>query len=83
MNILEQIVVIFREIFIDDSIVLSRATTANEIDGWDSFAHLNIIISLEDRFNISIVDEEVPALKSIEDMVVLIEAKLSERMQEA
>ena len=34
MDILQELTPIFREVFDDDSIVLTRETTANDIDGW-------------------------------------------------
>ena len=41
---------VFRQVFGDDSIVLQESTTADEIDGWDSMMHINLIIAIEKRF---------------------------------
>ena len=73
MDTLDKLTAIFKEIFLDDSIVLTLATTANDIDGWDSFAHLNIIMAVENVFNLEISDEAVPSLRNIGDMIALIE----------
>ena len=43
---------LFREMFADDDIVLTPATTAKDIDGWDSFNHLNLIVATETRFGL-------------------------------
>jgi acyl carrier protein len=74
---IEQLNTIFRELFLDDTLTLTESTTADDIDGWDSFTHLNVIMSIESHFGISITDEEIPTLKNIGDMVSLIEKKLS------
>lgn len=82
MNLLDQLTNILRDIFLDDSIQLTSATTANDIEGWDSFAHLNVIMAIENTFNIAISDDEVPSLRNIGDMIVLIEKKLSRNVAE-
>jgi acyl carrier protein len=74
---ISQLTTIFRELFLDETLVLTNETTADDIDGWDSFTHLNVIMSIESHFGISITDEEIPTLKNIGDMVSLIEKKLS------
>jgi len=82
VNLLDQLTNILRDIFLDDSIQLTSATTANDIEGWDSFAHLNVIMAIENTFNIAISDDEVPSLRNIGDMIVLIEKKLSRNVAE-
>jgi len=47
MDIHAKLTEIFREVFMDDSIVLTDQTTSKDVDGWDSFAHLNIILAVE------------------------------------
>lgn len=46
-------------------------------DAWDSLRHLNLIIELEDEFNISFEPEEIAQLKSI----VLIEQLISQKLK--
>jgi acyl carrier protein len=38
---------------------LNEDSSIDTIDGWDSIRHLNLILALEEEFNISIPDEEV------------------------
>ena len=76
--VIEQLNGIFRELFMDETIVLTAATTADDIEGWDSFAHLNVIISIENYFGIDITDDEIPTLRNIGDILSLIARKLSE-----
>jgi len=37
---------LFRELFADDSIVLTPRTTADDIEGWDSFNHISVIVAV-------------------------------------
>jgi len=78
MDILDKLTGVFREVFLDESINLTLLTSANDIDGWDSFAHLNIIMSVEQAFNIEITDTEVPTLRNINALVLLISTKTSQ-----
>lgn len=43
---------IFKELFEDDDIVVTDATTANDIEEWDSLMHLQLITMVEQTFNI-------------------------------
>jgi len=63
---------IVRELFGDDTIVLSATTTANDVDGWDSFNHLNIIAAAEMKFGVKFRTKEIEKLTNIGEMVGLI-----------
>jgi acyl carrier protein len=66
---------IFHDLFADDSIVLRPAMTADEVDGWDSFNHLNIIVAVETRFGIKMQTSEIEKLTNIGDLIRAIEQK--------
>jgi len=38
---------VFREVFDDDEIVIAPATTARDVDGWNSLANIRLMISIE------------------------------------
>ncbi len=70
---------VIRNVFGDDEISLSPASSAGEVDGWDSLMHLNVIIALEKRFKIRFSTAEISDLKedgkNIGDLLNLIAAK--------
>jgi acyl carrier protein len=66
---------LFRELFADDDIVLRPETTANDIDEWDSFNHLNIIVAVESRFGFRMQTQEIESLTKIGDIARLILAR--------
>jgi acyl carrier protein len=43
---------LFSEIFLREDIALLAATTAADIDGWDSFKQIEIVMAVEERFGI-------------------------------
>jgi acyl carrier protein len=66
---------LFHELFADDSIVLTPDTTADDVSGWDSFNHLNIIVAVETRFGIKLQTNEIEGLTNVGDMARLILTK--------
>jgi acyl carrier protein len=79
MDILAELTPIFREVFDDDSIVLSRETTANDVDAWDSLSHMNMVMAVEVRFKIRFALGELPSLKNVGDLMDLIQKKLAKK----
>lgn len=74
-KILEQLVQIFREIFDNNDITLNMDTTAEDIEGWDSFNHINIIVAAEMRFSIKFATAEIEGLRNVGELVELIAKK--------
>jgi acyl carrier protein len=62
-EILAQFHEIMREVFDDDELAISRETTANDVDGWDSLMHINLIIAVEKRFGVRFATAEISGLK--------------------
>lgn len=60
----EQLQEIFREVFQDPDLVLRDHMTANNIDGWDSLAHINLIIAVEKRLRVKFATAEISRLKA-------------------
>ncbi len=75
MPIVSQLNEIFREVFCDDEIAVTTEMTAKDIEGWDSFAHMNLISLIEVNFNIQITDDEVVTLKNVGDIIAVIAKK--------
>lgn len=82
-DVRERLQGVFRELFMDPSIVLSDETTAKDIEGWDSLAHITLIIMVEKTFGIKFATSEISRLKgdnqTMKDFLSLIEGKLGDR----
>lgn len=66
---------IFSDIFLRDDIRLNAATTAADVEGWDSFKQIEIIMALEERFNIKFKTREIDSLKCVGDLVGIVAQK--------
>jgi acyl carrier protein len=68
-EILSQVQDIFRDHLEDETIVLTEATTANDVDGWDSLMHLQLIVAIENHFKIKFTSREILQWKNIGEMI--------------
>ena len=66
---------VFHEVFGDRSIVLSPETKTTDIQGWDSFNHIKLIVATEARFNIKFKNAELESLANIGRLVEVIALK--------
>jgi acyl carrier protein len=62
-NLRQQLQDLFRDVFDDDSIVVTDEMTGGDIDGWDSLMHINVIVAAEKVFGVDFSVEEITALK--------------------
>lgn len=68
-EILTKINDILKDIFDDETLVITYDTTANDIPDWDSLNHINIISSIESEFGVDFSMEEVINFKNVGDIV--------------
>ncbi|WP_397599662.1 acyl carrier protein [Silvanigrella sp.] len=75
-NIINKLLPIFKSVFDDDNLILTSSTTANDIDGWDSLAHIRLIVAIEKFFNLRFSTSEISNLENVGQMANLILQKL-------
>ena len=63
---------VFIEVFDDDSIVLNDNTTSYDIEDWDSFEHINLVVAVEEEFSFKIPMGKVVTMKNVGEMVDII-----------
>jgi len=68
---------IFREVFDDDSIQVTDAMTAKDVEEWDSLNHINLIVAVERAFKVKFTVKEVSNLANVGEFIALIRSKLS------
>lgn len=56
---------------------INKNTKQSDCDKWDSLNHLNLIISLESEFDISLEPEEIGAMTSVEAVIKTVEGKIN------
>lgn len=68
---------VFRTVFDREDLTVADETTADDVDGWDSLAQINLIVGAEDAFKVRFQTAEIKALKNVGEFKRLIAAKLS------
>ena len=65
---------VFKTVFGQENIRISRQTTSQQIENWDSLRHIQLITAVETDFKIKFKLRELMALKSVGDMIDLIDS---------
>jgi len=73
--ILEKLSPILQECFDDDGIIARPELQASDVEGWDSLAHVRLILCIERAFKIHFSASEVANFKNVGDLANAIRAK--------
>lgn len=76
---LSQLQPIFQDVLDREDVVITRDSSGETVEGWDSLAHINLVGAIEDHFKIRFALGELQDLKNVGDMIDLIEVKLRNR----
>jgi acyl carrier protein len=68
---------IFQDVLDNSDIALKDQTTAADIEEWDSLAHIQLILAIEQNFKIKFKTTEISGLANVGEMMDLIQKKLS------
>ncbi|HEX2940196.1 MAG TPA: acyl carrier protein [Rhodopila sp.] len=68
---------IFHDIFMRDDLKLTPELTAKQVQGWDSFKQIEIIMACEEKWGIKFNTRELDSLRCVGDLASLISAKTS------
>jgi acyl carrier protein len=63
---------IFQEVFEDEQLSIGPETTADDIEGWDSLTHIQLLVIIEKAFRIRFNTGEIAGLANVGEMVELI-----------
>lgn len=74
-DVYKRLTEVFRDVFDDDGITITAATTADDIEDWDSIEHINLIGAVEDEFGLRFKMGEVSGMKNVGEMVSIIMAR--------
>ena len=56
---------------------ISASSSPDNVEGWDSLQHLNLVLALEKEFDLQFTPEEIEQMLSAELIVDLLEEKLA------
>ena len=77
MSVIESIQEVFRDVFDDNTLLITNGTTAEDIENWDSLNHINLMMAIENEFKIKFALGELESMKKVGDMLDTIEKKLA------
>jgi acyl carrier protein len=76
----DEVLKLVNDIFIDvmekEDIVLSDQTTANDIEEWDSLAHIRLVVAIENKFKTHFSSKEIQSWDNVGEMIESIHSKV-------
>ena len=76
-DVISQVNEIFKEVLDNDSILIGAATTAADVEEWDSLSHIELVVSIEKHFKIRFTSSEIQSFRNVGEMCEAIEKKLN------
>ena len=77
---LVRLTTVFQEVFDDPALAIDEATTAEDIEGWDSVTHVLLVVAVEQAFAVKFKTAEIETLKNVGDLVRLIDRKTARKI---
>ena len=74
-QILAEVQDIFRDVLDNEEIELQDATTADDIEEWDSLTHIQLIVAIEKYFKIKFTSKEILSWQNVGQMIDCIAEK--------
>ncbi|MES2851204.1 MAG: acyl carrier protein [Bacteroidota bacterium] len=75
-EILEQISSVFSDTLDEDNVTLTENSTADDVEGWDSLTHVQLVVAVEKKFKIRFSAKEIQSWKNISEMIDSISSKV-------
>ena len=75
-EILDRLQPIFREVLENNDLVITITSSAKNVEGWDSLAHINLVSVIEQEFKIRFALGELETLNNVGDMIELMQKKM-------
>ena len=74
-EILKKLNIIFIDTFDNDSMVLTYDTSATDLEDWDSFNHIQLVVAMEEEFNIKFTAKEIQSWGNVGETIDCIISK--------
>jgi acyl carrier protein len=75
-TIFEQVQGIASDLFGVPADQITRESSTESVEAWDSTQHLNFVLALEEKFNFQFSPEEMERMKNIGSTVKVVDNKL-------
>ncbi len=78
-EVFQSIVEIAKDVFGNDSIVLTEKSTAADVEEWDSLTHLSLVNELEEKYDVGFTLDEVTGSKNLEELLNALMKHINEK----
>ena len=75
-EVFEKLNEVFRDVFDDEDITVTEATTADDIEDWDSLEQINLLAAVEQEFGMKFNMGQVVSMKNVGEMAEIIMSKI-------
>ena len=73
---LAQLTAVFQDVFDDTDLQITRSTSANDVENWDSVSHVTLMLNVEKKFQVRFSSSEVAKLQNVGELIDLIEKRV-------
>jgi len=77
LQLLADVQNIMRDVLDEPDIVLSETSTANDVEGWDSLTHIQLIVAIEKYFKIKFSSKEILSWNNVGEVLDAIALRLN------
>lgn len=67
---------VMRDVFEEEDFVLDATLMRDDIEEWDSMVHIQLVLALEKEFNLKFTTKQIVEMKSIGDIINIINESL-------
>ena len=75
-EILKELTEVFRDVLDNDSIVLDISTTQDDVDEWDSLAHIQLVLAIGRKFCLKFTTQEVIGWNDVASILETMKSKM-------
>ena len=78
-EVFEKVSDICKDVFDDESLVITESTSAADVEGWDSLTHLSLIDEIEQAYDIGFTLDETTGSRNIGELINAIMKHIEEK----
>lgn len=75
-DILNEVTAVFSDTLDEDKLQLQESSTADDVEGWDSLTHVQLVVAVEKKFKIRFTAKEIQGWKNVGELIDSISSKL-------
>lgn len=77
-SIISEVISILSDLFNVSPEELGPDSSPDTVKGWDSLQHVNIVLDVEQRFNITLSPTEIEEMLTVQDIVDIVNKKIQD-----